>query len=150
MVVDPVAPQGPQLRAALLLQEAGGAKEELGAGQVRSEGQRGVLHEHTNHGGGPVAPQGPQLRAALLLQVAGEAKEELEEGQVQSGGQRGALHEHTHPSEAKEGFKDVKGEPGQHSRHGEPVLPNAGGEAGVGRKGCPQYGLEECEDSLQE
>ena len=43
----------------------------------------------------------------------------------------------------------MSGEPGQHSRYREPVLLHAGGEAGVGRHGCPQYGLEESEDSLQ-
>ena len=36
----PVAPQGPQIRAGLLLQVAGGAKEELEAGQVQPGGQR--------------------------------------------------------------------------------------------------------------
>ena len=65
---------------ALLLQVAGGAKEELEARQVQHGGQRSALHEHTLHGCGPVDLQGPQRRAALLLQVAGGDKEELEAG----------------------------------------------------------------------
>ena len=72
--------------------------------------------------GGPVGLQDPQPRAALLLQGAGGAEEE---------------------------FKGVKGEPGQHSQHGEPVLLHTGGEAGVGHHRCPQYDLEEGGDSMQ-
>ena len=121
-VSGPVVPQDPQPTAALLLQVAGGAEEELEAGQVGPGGQGGVLHEHTLPVGGPVGPQDPQPTTALLLQGAGGAEEELE---------------------------GVKGEPGQHSRPGEPVLLHEGGKAGVGRHGCPQYGLEESEDSLQ-
>ena len=101
---------------------AGGAKEELEAGQVGPGGQGGVLHEHTLPVGGPVGPQDPQPTTALLLQGAGGAKEELE---------------------------GVEGEQGQHSRPGEPVLLHKGGKAGVGRHWFPQYGLEESEDSLQ-
>ena len=121
-VGGPVVPQDPQPIAALLLQVAGGAEEELKAGQVGPGGQGGVLHEHTLPVGGPVGPQDPQPTTALLLQRAGGAEEELE---------------------------GVEGEQGQHSRPGEPVLLHKGGKAGVGRHGCPQYGVEESEDSLQ-
>ena len=40
-----IGQQSPQLRAVLLLQVEGGAKEELAAGQVRPGGQRGALHD---------------------------------------------------------------------------------------------------------
>ena len=71
----PGGPQGSTLRVALLLQVAGGAKEELETGQVQPGGQWRALHEHTLHGDGQGGPQGPQHRAALLLQVSGGAKE---------------------------------------------------------------------------
>ena len=89
---------------------AGGAKEELEAGQVRPGGQQGALHEHILPGGGPVGLQGLQLNAALLIQVAGGSEEELETGQVQPGGQRGALHENTLPGRAEEEFEGAGGD----------------------------------------
>ena len=46
-----VALEATHFRAALLLQVAGGAEEELEAGQVRPGGQRGALHEHALPGG---------------------------------------------------------------------------------------------------
>ena len=77
--------------------DPGGANEKLEAGPVQPGGQpggqRGVLYEHTLHGGGPVGPQGPQLRAALLLQVADGAKEKLVAGVGRHGCPKYSLEE---------------------------------------------------------
>ena len=70
------------------------------------------------------------------------AKEGLEAVQVRPGGQRGALHEHTLPGGGPVG-------PQGPQLRAALLLQVAGGEAGVGRHGCLQHGLEESEDSLQ-